>query len=262
MQRGRRIGFGAIPIVERQRHPSPTTRALTALSPAVAGPIGCLADMSPSEVGLAFRVEAVSRRFGERTALDDINLTIPPGTAVALMGANGSGKTTLLRLLCGRDTPSTGQVLLDGRTFSEDDEWVRRQLSMVAEDAAFYPDLTVREHVWLVAAAHGAGAEATELVTSTLASLHLADHVEALPRELSSGQQQALLVATALVRPRRALVLDEPERRLDPQARERLGDLLQAERKTGVTVVLATHHEELAHAVADQLVVLRDGRMT
>lgn len=212
-------------------------------------------------VGLGFHVEDVSRRFGERVALASISLSIPPGTTVALMGPNGSGKTTLLRLLCGRDTPSTGRVLLDGRTFSEDDEWVRRQLSLVAEDAAFYPDLTAREHVWLVAAAHGAGQQASGFASWALDALHLTDHADALPRELSSGQQQALLVATALVRPRRALVLDEPERRLDPEARERLGALLQEERKAGVTVVLATHHEELAHAVADQLVVLHEGRM-
>jgi ABC-2 type transport system ATP-binding protein len=213
------------------------------------------------DVGLGFRVEDVSRRFGERTALDSISLSIPPGAAVALMGPNGSGKTTLLRLLCGRDAPSTGQVLLDGRTFSEDDEWVRRQLSLVAEDAAFYPDLTAREHLWLVAAAHGAGSQASGFVSWALEAMHLTDHAEVLPRELSSGQQQALLVATALVRPRRALVLDEPERRLDPDARERLGALLQDERKSGVTVVLATHHDELANAVADQLVVLHEGRM-
>jgi ABC-2 type transport system ATP-binding protein len=217
--------------------------------------------MASSPAGLGYTVDGVSRRFGERAALQDIDLFIPAGSTVALMGPNGSGKTTLLRLLAGRDVPSTGRVLLDGLSFSEDDEWVRRQVSVVAEDVAFYPDLTVREHLWLVAAAHGAGDKAADLVESALDAVHLSDHADSIPRELSSGQQQALVIATALVRPRRVLVLDEPERRLDPQARERLGDLLRGERKAGVTIVIATHHEELAHAVADRLVTLRDGQL-
>ena len=216
---------------------------------------------TPTTAGLSLRVEGASRRFGTRTALEPTNLAITPGAALALMGPNGSGKTTLLRLLSGRDVPSTGQVLLDGQVFSEDDEWVRRQVAVIADDAAFYPDLTVVEHVWLVAAAHGAGPNAMALVDSALAALRLDTQADALPRELSSGQQQALLLATAFVRPRRLLLLDEPERRLDPEARDRLAELLDIERKAGVTIVFATHHQELAHAVADHLVVLNEGRI-
>jgi ABC-type multidrug transport system ATPase subunit len=99
------------------------------------------------------------------------------------------------------------------------------------------------------------------MVAQALDDMRLADHAEGFPRELSSGQQQALLLATALVRPRRLLLLDEPERRLDPEARQRLGVLLQAEQASGVTVVLATHHAELARSVADRLVLLRDGKI-
>jgi ABC-2 type transport system ATP-binding protein len=211
--------------------------------------------------GLELSLVGVSRRFGTRTAVDDLSIEVTPGSAVALMGPNGSGKTTLLRLMSGRDLPSEGQVLLEGREFSEDDELVRRQVALVAEDSAFYPDLTVREHLWLVACAHGAAGGATTMVDRALADMRLADHAEGFPRELSSGQQQALLLATALVRPRRLLLLDEPERRLDPEARQRLGVLLQAEQAAGVTVVLATHHAELARSVADRLVLLRDGHV-
>jgi ABC-2 type transport system ATP-binding protein len=215
--------------------------------------------MAEDQSGLQLELVAVSRRFGTRTAVDGISLDVAAGSAVALMGPNGSGKTTLLRLMSGRDMPSDGQVLLAGKAFTEDDESVRRQVALVAEDSAFYPDLTVREHLWLVACAHGAGSAATTLVDSALRDMRLADHAEGFPRELSSGQQQALLLATVLVRPRRLLLLDEPERRLDPEARQRLGELLQAERAAGVTVVLATHHEELARSVADRLVLLRAG---
>jgi ABC-2 type transport system ATP-binding protein len=217
--------------------------------------------MAVEQSGLDLRLVGVSRRFGTRTAVDDITLDVAAGSAVALMGPNGSGKTTLLRLMSGRDVPSGGEVLLAGNAFTEDDESVRRQVALVAEDSAFYPDLSVREHLWLVACAHGAGDQATAMVDQALADLRLSDHADGFPRELSSGQQQALLLATVLVRPRRLLLLDEPERRLDPEARERLGVLLQAERARGVTVVLATHHEELARTVADRLVLLRAGQV-
>jgi ABC-2 type transport system ATP-binding protein len=217
--------------------------------------------MAANHSGLDLQLVGVSRRFGTRTAVDDISLDVAAGEAVALMGPNGSGKTTLLRLMSGRDVPSDGEVLLAGEAFTEDDESVRRQVALVAEDSAFYPDLTVREHLWLVACAHGAGDQATVVVEDAMTDLRLADHADGFPRELSSGQQQALLLATVLVRPRRLLLLDEPERRLDPEARQRLGVLLQAERAAGVTVVLATHHEELARSVADRIVLLRAGQV-
>ncbi len=215
--------------------------------------------MTGDEAGLELSLVGVTRRFGVRTAVDAVSLDVVPGSTVALMGPNGSGKTTLLRLMSGRDVPSDGEVRLGGRRFSEDEEWVRRQVALVAEDSAFYPDLTVREHLWLVACAHGGGDQSTAMTDDALAELRLADHADAFPRELSSGQQQALLLSTVLVRPRRLILLDEPERRLDPEARDRLGVLLQAERAAGVTVVLATHHPDLARAVADRLVLLRAG---
>lgn len=207
-------------------------------------------------------LHGVGRRYGARWAVRDVTLDAPEGSALALMGPNGSGKTSLLRIMAGRDVASTGSVTIDGRPFTEDDEWVRRQMGVVAEDVAFYPDLTVLEHLWLVACAHGAGGRATELAWDVLDELRLAEHAESLPQELSSGQQQALLLATVLVRPRRLLLLDEPERRLDAAARRRLANRLVAERDAGVTVVVATHHVELAAALADHVALLAEGQVT
>ena len=158
--------------------------------------------MTGDEAGLELSLVGVTRRFGVRTAVDAVSLDVVPGSTVALMGPNGSGKTTLLRLMSGRDVPSEGEVRLGGRRFSEDEEWVRRQVALVAEDSAFYPDLTVREHLWLVACAHGGGDQSTAMTDDALAELRLTDHADAFPRELSSGQQQALLLSTVLVRPR------------------------------------------------------------
>jgi ABC-2 type transport system ATP-binding protein len=174
---------------------------------------------------------------------------------------NGSGKSTLLRIAAGRDTPTTGQVSYRGRPLREDALVARTEIAMAGEVSSTYPDLTVREHLLLVAIAHGAGQAAPDLVDGALAECRLADHGEALPGSLSSGQRQALQLAAVLVRPRRLLILDEPEQRLDPGARRWLGGLLTQEKATGAAVLLATHHVELAEAVADQVLVLLDGEV-
>ncbi len=204
-------------------------------------------------------VTGVSRRYGDRVALEPLDLELAAGQCVAVLGANGSGKSTLLRIAAGRDTPSTGQVSYGGRVMSEDDPVVRTEIAVVGDLVSAYPDLTVREHLQLVAVAHGEGRLAAGLVDRALAECRLADHAAALPGSLSSGQLQALQLATVLVRPLRLMVLDEPEQRLDPAARRWLGGLLRDEKEAGAAILLATHHTELAAAVAEHVIVLSDG---
>ena len=201
----------------------------------------------------------VSRRYGERVALHPVDLALAAGRCVAVMGANGSGKSTLLRIAAGRDVPTTGHVVYAGRALTQDDLVVRTEIAVVGDMVSAYPDLTVREHLELVAVAHGAGRDRDELVGRALAECRLNDHARALPGSLSSGQRQALHLATVLVRPRRLMVLDEPEQRLDPAARRWLAGLLSAEKQAGAALLMATHHAELAAAVADHVVVLSDG---
>jgi ABC-2 type transport system ATP-binding protein len=207
-------------------------------------------------------VAGVSRRYGDRAALLPLDLTLAAGQCVAVLGANGSGKSTLLRIAAGRDTPTTGRVSYGGRVLSEDDPVVRTEIAVVGDLVSAYPDLTVREHLQLVAVAHGEGRLAADLVDRALAECRLEDHGGALPGSLSSGQLQALQLATVLVRPLRLMVLDEPEQRLDPAARRWLAGLLRSEKEAGAAILLATHHTELAAAVADHVILLSDGAVT
>ena len=205
------------------------------------------------------RLTGVSRNYGDRVALCPIDLSVAPGQCVAVLGVNGSGKSTLLRIAAGRDRPSSGQVVYAGRAMTEDDLVARTEIATVGDLASAYPDLTVREHLQLVAVAHGAGRAAAGQVDRALHECRLDDHGDALPGSLSSGQLQALQLATVLVRPRRLLILDEPEQRLDPGARRWLAGLLAGEKAAGAALLLATHHTELAAAVADHALVLSDG---
>ena len=208
------------------------------------------------------RLTGVSRNYGDRVALSPIDLSVAPGQCVAVLGVNGSGKSTLLRIAAGRDRPSNGVVVYAGRAgqaMTEDDLVARTEIAVVGDLASAYPDLTVREHLQLVAVAHGAGRDAAGQVDRALHECRLDDHGDALPGSLSSGQLQALQLATVLVRPRRLLILDEPEQRLDPGARRWLAGLLAGEKAAGAALLLATHHTELAAAVADHAIVLSDG---
>jgi len=213
----------------------------------------------PSDPPPLLSLTGVSRSYGERVALRPLDLALAAGRCIAVMGANGSGKSTLLRIAAGRDAPSTGHVIYAGRVMSQDDLVVRTEIAVVGDMVSAYPDLTVREHLELVAVAHGAGRDRDELVDRALAECRLDDHGSALPGSLSSGQLQALHLATMLVRPRRLMVLDEPEQRLDPARRRWLGELLHAEKQAGAAVLMATHHVELAAAAADHVLVLSEG---
>jgi ABC-2 type transport system ATP-binding protein len=243
-------------------HRAATSAILVAPSPRRSRrPCDELAVVQPVNPQPLLALTGVSRNYGERLALSPVDLTVAGGQCVAIMGANGSGKSTLLRIAAGRDSPSTGQVVYAGRGLTQDDIAVRTEIAVVGDMVSAYPDLTVREHLQLVAVAHGAGRASDDLVDRALLECRLADHAAALPGSLSSGQRQALHLAAMLVRPRRLLVLDEPEQRLDPAARRWLAGLLLGQRQAGAAVLMATHHAELAAAVADHVIVLSDGEV-
>ncbi|TQF07247.1 ABC transporter ATP-binding protein [Kitasatospora acidiphila] len=206
------------------------------------------------------QLSKVSRSYDNRMALHPISLSLAAGECVALLGHNGSGKSTLLRVAAGRERPTAGTVRFDGLPMDENDPRIRARVAVVGDTVAHYPDLTVREHLLLVAVAHGV-ADSQEWVAQVLADRLLTERADVLPSALSSGQLQALLLACALVRPRDLLLLDEPEQRLDPEARRQLAELLRGELADGVAVLLVTHHTDLAREVADRVVVLEDGRV-
>ncbi|BAJ26182.1 MULTISPECIES: ABC transporter ATP-binding protein [Kitasatospora] len=219
-----------------------------------------MAENTPAPRRALLQLTGVSRSYGGREVLHPVDLELAAGECVALLGHNGSGKSTLLRIAAGRDLPTRGTVRFDGLPMDENDPRIRARVAVVGDTVAHYPDLTVREHLMLVAVAHGV-AGAAAWVDNVLANRSLTERADALPSALSSGQLQALLLACALVRPRDLLLLDEPEQRLDPEARRRLVELLTVELADGVAVLLVTHHTDLALQVADRAVLLEDGRV-
>ena len=197
------------------------------------------------------RLRGVTRRHGETIVLDGVDLDLAPGEAVALTGPNGSGKSTLLRCVLGSEEPTSGTVELDGRPLDERDPRVRSALAVVMDDQDFFPDLSVVEHLDLLARAHRM-ADADALVDDVLGQVGLVGQAGQLPGTLSSGQLRRLALAAARVRPRPVLLLDEPEQRLDTEGLEWLGRRLQREKAEGLAVLFASHSPRLVELVADR----------
>ncbi|NLE97131.1 MAG: ABC transporter ATP-binding protein [Propionibacterium sp.] len=197
---------------------------------------------------VVLKAEGLKKSYGPVTIIEDFNLTVREGEAVALVGRNGAGKSTILRCLVGADRPDEGAITICGNKLSETNPQVRRDLATVIDDLDFFPDLAVVEHLDLLARAHGLE-DPDGLVDDVLEEVQLVPQAGQLPSTLSSGQRRRLALATAFVRPRRVLVLDEPEQRLDVEGVEWLGARLKEDMRQGLAIVLASHEPSLVAAI-------------
>ena len=201
------------------------------------------------------KVTGLRKAFGPVVIVDGFDLEIRAGEAVALTGRNGAGKSTVLRCVVGAERPDEGTVTVNGITVSETNPAMRREVATVIDDLDFFPDLSVVEHLDLLARAHGIP-DAEAAVDEVLHEVQLVAQSGQLPATLSSGQRRRLALATAFVRPRSLLILDEPEQRLDTEGVQWLAQRLQAERARGLAILMASHEPSLVKAVATREVRL------
>ena len=212
-------------------------------------------------------VDVVCKAFaGGSLALDEVSLSVDPGTFVVLLGPSGSGKTTLLRCLAGIEHVTSGQIAIGGKTVAGGQVHVppdRRNLSMVFQDYALWPHLRVRENVAF--ALRRSKLTRTEAQARTLAMLErvgLGALADRYPNELSGGEQQRVALARALVAGTGLILCDEPLSNLDADLRERMRvEISSLVREAGATAVYITHDQAEAFALADQIGVLQKGRL-
>ncbi|WP_428533895.1 ABC transporter ATP-binding protein [Propionicimonas sp.] len=203
------------------------------------------------------KVTNLRKAYGPVVIVDGFNLEVAAGEAVALTGRNGAGKSTVLRCLVGADRPDDGTVEVNGTRVSETNPEIRRDVATVIDDLDFFPDLSVVEHLDLLARAHGVP-DADAAVDEVLHEVQLVPQSGQLPGTLSSGQRRRLALATAFIRPRKLLILDEPEQRLDTEGVDWLAARLVAERARGLAIVMASHEPTLVSRVATRVVRLGD----
>jgi ABC-2 type transport system ATP-binding protein len=211
----------------------------------------------------ALRLCGLRKVYGDVVALDGFDLDVAAGECVALIGHNGSGKTTVVRLAAGQLQPTAGTVTVAGIevTGKADVPAARARLAFVPDTPVLYGDLTVGEHLELVALAHGIADHAAERIAALLAELGLAGRRDFLPGQLSRGLRQKTQLACALLRPFQVLLLDEPVVGLDPPSQQTLRRLLRQAVAGGAAVVLTTHQLGFADGLADRAVVLDQGHV-
>jgi putative ABC transport system ATP-binding protein len=213
-------------------------------------------------------VEGLVKRFGARTVLDGLSLSVARGEYVAVVGESGSGKSTLLNLIAGLDQPDAGSVVVDGVNLGAmDDEQRtltrRAKLGFVFQSFHILPHLTVAQNVELPLVLLSVARDGrAERVADLLTAVGLGDRGASMPRELSGGELQRIALARALVHRPLLILADEPTGNLDPDTAQTVLSLLAREiRSRGAGGVLVTHSASAAQS-ADRIVVLDHGRLS
>jgi heme ABC exporter ATP-binding subunit CcmA len=204
----------------------------------------------------AIDLVGLRRDFGDRTALEGVDLRVQAGESVAVLGPNGSGKSTLLRILAGLLRPTAGQVSVLGCELPKETQRLRGRVGYLGHEPLLYRDLSPRENLELVAALHGLEPqEAGPRIDSLLDAVGMATRAGDRVAELSAGMKQRIDICRALLHQPQLLLLDEPEAHLDPDARREVAPLIAA--GNGRTRVLVSHERGSATEQSDFVLELR-----
>jgi ABC-2 type transport system ATP-binding protein len=207
-------------------------------------------------------LEHVTKKYGNKTAVHDLDLTVERGELFAFLGPNGAGKTTTIKMMCGLLFPTSGSVRIAGLDLHEHGQEARRVISYVPDQPFLYEKLTGREILHFIAEMYGMPAErARERIERMIDLFNLNKFVDDLTQNYSHGMRQRTVFASALLHEPQVLIVDEPTVGLDPRSVRLLKDLLREEAKRGVTVFLSTHSLDIAQELADRIGVVANGRL-
>ncbi|MBN3563034.1 ABC transporter ATP-binding protein [Aliamphritea spongicola] len=208
------------------------------------------------------RIENITKKFGDFTAVDNISLDIYKNELFCLLGGSGSGKSTLLRMLAGFETPTSGKIIIDGVDMSGIQPW-KRPVNMMFQSYALFPHLSVEENVAFGLKREGVPrAEVRERVAQMLELVQMGHLNKRKPHQLSGGQRQRIALARSLIKQPKLLLLDEPLGALDKKLREETQfELINIQEKLGVTFVVVTHDQEEAMTLSTRIGVMDQGKI-
>ncbi|QOZ11817.1 polyamine ABC transporter ATP-binding protein [Bradyrhizobium sp. CCBAU 51765] len=211
-------------------------------------------------VEIEFR--AVTKLYGALAAVKDLSLSVRRGEFLTILGPSGSGKTTALMLLAGFVAPTSGDIVISGRSVASVPSY-RRDQGIVFQSYALFPHLSVRRNLEFPLEMRGVkAANRANQVGRMLDRVHLADYADRMPSQLSGGQQQRVALARALIADPPFLLLDEPLGALDRKLREQMQiEIKSMHREFGKTTICVTHDQEEALSLSDRIVVMRAGRI-
>lgn len=205
-------------------------------------------------------IDNAQKRFGQIVALDGASFELRQGELLALLGPNGAGKTTLIRAIAGRVRLDGGQIRVFDRTL--DGRSTPPELGIVPQEVAIYPLLSARENLHAFGSLHGLSGDAlSRQVEWALDRTGLADRARESVRQFSGGMRRRLNIACGILHRPRIVLLDEPTVGVDPQSRDRIYDVLAELARSGVSLLLTTHHLEEAEARCSRTVIIDHGKV-
>ena len=210
--------------------------------------------------------DKVRKSFGKLEVLKGIDLQIPKGQVVTLIGPSGSGKSTILRCINGLEMPTSGTVTVDGVNITDpkaDIQKVRRNIGMVFQHFNLFPHMTVMENM-IYAPTHVAKVSKEEAQAKAMKLLELVgltEKADAYPNKLSGGQKQRIAIARALAMEPQIMLFDEPTSALDPEMVKEVLEVIKGLAHTGITMALVTHEMGFAREVSDRICFIDDGQI-
>ncbi len=210
---------------------------------------------------IAIQTRSLGKKYGDRTAVESLDLSIRQGHVFGLLGVNGAGKTTTIRMLACLAQPTSGDATVLGRSILTEPRAVKALINISPQETAVAPNLTVSENLALIAGIYESDRRtAGRQVEEVIRKLGLSDVRSERAKILSGGWQRRLSIAMALISEPQVLFLDEPTLGLDVFARRELWSVIR-DLKGGITIILTTHYMEEAQALSDQIGIMAEGRL-
>ena len=209
----------------------------------------------------AIKTNALCKRYGSLTAVEDLNLEIRQGELFSLLGVNGAGKTTTIKMLTGLSKPTGGEAMVGGYSITKAPEKAKVLIGVSPQETAIAPNLSTEENLALICGIHGLSrAQTAERIQALTRQFSLEEVLKRRAGRLSGGWQRRVSIAMALISQPEILFLDEPTLGLDVLARHALWEIIDSLRGR-VTIILTTHYMEEAEALSDRIGIMKDGRL-
>ncbi|MBZ9608755.1 ABC transporter ATP-binding protein [Clostridium estertheticum] len=208
------------------------------------------------------KIKGLTKKFGDFTAVDNIDFSIKEGEIYGLLGPNGAGKGTIINMICGLITTTKGSIEILGKDNQKNSNNAKRNIGVVPQDIAVYEDLTCLENVKFFASLYGLkGEELKKKAQEALEFVGLSDKAKSMPASFSGGMKRRLNIACAIAHTPKLLIMDEPTVGIDPQSRNHILDSVKKLNERGCTIIYTTHYMEEVEAISTMISIIDHGKV-
>lgn len=211
---------------------------------------------------MQIKTENLTKKYGSRVVVSDLNLSIKPGQILGLLGPNGAGKSTAIKMLTGQTLPSSGKIIVDGKSYNHIPKEIRNLIGVMPQEVIIWEDLTIEENLKFSATLQNMNSlEIKKQVEFIIEGLSLQKERHTLAKNLSGGYKRRVNLANSIIHNPSVVFLDEPTPGVDPQTRRFLWDFIKNLKTTDRAVVLTDHYLEEAEKLSDYVVIIDDGQL-